>query len=164
MSALMIYQGAHPFFYLPPCLYGVVMTAVQAPPTPVLGSPGKKLSPLIRLDLFPAQVTSPDNSVYFHQEKARVIVTTDGLFIFVDSPQGPAVALKARLSSAHGNRKDGYTFTYMPPPDTATEPPTPRALATLKVVPGGGCGCGSRLRSFTPWAPMRYTNPGPNLQ
>lgn len=160
----MIYQGASSFFHLHPLPYSVVMTAVAAPPTPVQGGPQAKLSPLIRLDLFPAAITSPDNSVFFSHEKARVIVTTDGLFIFVDSPSGPAVALKARLSSAHGNRKDGYTFTYMPPPDTQTDPPTPRALATLKVTPSSGCGCGSRLRSFTPWSPMRYTNPGPNLQ
>lgn len=141
------------------------MTAVAAPPTPVQGGPqAPQLSPLVRLDLFPAKVESPDNSVFFSHDKARVIVTTDGLFIFVDSPAGPAVALKARLSSAHGDRKEGYTFTYMPPPDTHTEPPTPRSMATIKVTPSGGCGCGSRLRSFTPWTPMRYTNPGPNLQ
>jgi hypothetical protein len=142
------------------------MTATMTPPTPAshVAHKSTQVSPLIRLDLFPAQVSSPDNSVYFTHDKARVIVTTDALFIFTDSPAGPAVALKARLSSAHGDRKDGYTLTYFPPPDTSTEPPTPRALATLKVTPSGGCGCGSKLRAFTPFTPMRYTNPGPNLQ
>jgi hypothetical protein len=139
------------------------MTPVQTAPTPVEGGSQKaQLSPLIRLDLFPAVVRSPDNSVLIAEEKARVIVTTDAVFVFKDSPQGPAVALKARLSSARGDRKAGYTLTFMPPHDPESD--APRALATVKVTPSGNCGCGSRLRSFTPFTPMRYTNPGPNLQ
>ena len=97
-------------------------------------------------------------------DKARVIVTTDALFVFIDSPAGPAVALRARLDSAHGDRTNGYIFTFTPPPDTSGDEPVARAQATVKVVPSQGCGCGSRLRSFTPFTPMRYTNPGPNLQ
>lgn len=142
--------------------------APPAPPTPVPADTRKQakaqLAPLIRLDLFPANVTSPDRSVMINHDKARVVVTTDALFVFIDSPQGPAIALKARLDSANGDRTNGYSFTFTPPPDTSTEPPTPRARATVKVTPAGGCGCGSRLRSFTPFTPMRYTNPGPNLR
>jgi len=141
------------------------MTAtLEAPPTPVSPQPTAQLTPLIRLDLFPAEISSPNGTVLINHEKARVIVTTDALFVFVDSPQGPAVALKARLDSAHGNRTDGYTFTFTPPPDTTSEDPAPRTQATVRVVPSQGCGCGSRLRSFTPFTPMRYTNPGPSLR
>lgn len=140
------------------------MTATLSPPTPSSAQPTKQLAPLIRLDLFPAVVTSPDHSVVINHDKARVVVTTDAVFVFIDSPQGPAVALKARLESAQGDRTNGYTFTFYPPADTNTDPPTPRAKATIKVTPSGNCGCGSRLRSFTPFTPMRYTNPGPNLR
>lgn len=142
------------------------MTTAIAPPTPLpldTRQP-QQLAPLIRLDLFPAAVTSPDNSVLVNHEKARVIITTDALFVFIDSPQGPAVALKARLDSAQGDRTNGYILKFTPPPDTSTNPPTPRGTATIRVAPAGGCGCGSRLRSFTPFTPMRYTNPGPNLR
>jgi hypothetical protein len=142
------------------------MTLVTAPPTPTVADLRKntQLAPLIRLDLFPAAVSSPNRSILINHDKARVVVTTDALFVFIDSPQGPAVALKARLDTAHGDRTNGYTFTFTPPADKSTDPPTPRSLATVKVTPSGGCGCGSRLRSFTPFTPMRYTNPGPNLR
>lgn len=143
------------------------MTMVTAPPptpVPVDSRQPRTLAPLIRLDLFPAAISSPNGSISFRHDKARVIVTTDALFIFVDSPQGPAVALRARLDAANGNRNDGYTFTFTPPPDTSGDTPVARSQATLRVTPSGGCGCGSRLRSFTPFTPMRYTNPGPNLQ
>lgn len=151
---------------IPPTPYSVVMTATMTPPTPegMTAHRTARLAPLIRLDLFPAIVKSPDNSVFFTHDKARVIVTTDALYIFTDSPNGPAVALKARLSSAHGDRRTGYTLTYLPPADETTTPPTPRSLVTLTVTPSDGCGCGSKLRAFTPFTPMRYTNPGPNLQ
>lgn len=142
------------------------MTLVTAPPTPVPVDSRRpqQLAPLIRLDLFPSAISSPDNSVLFRHDKARVVVTTDALYVFVDSPQGPAVAFKARLDSAQGDRVNGYTFTFTPPPDDSTDPPTPRGRATLVAKAAGGCGCGSRLRSFTPFTPMRYTNPGPNLR
>lgn len=142
------------------------MTTATAPPTPlpIDRRQSQQLAPLIRLDLFPAAVTSPDGSVLVQHDKARVIITTDALFVFIDSPQGPAVALKARLDSAQGDRVNGYIMTFTPPPDTSTNPPTQRGKATILVKPAGGCGCGSRLRSFTPFTPMRYTNPGPNLR
>lgn len=142
------------------------MTMAPTAPTPVPVDRRKpaQLAPLIRLDLFPATVSSPDNSVLIQHDKARVVITTDAVFVFIDSPQGPAVALKARLDSAHGDRTHGYILTFTPPPDTSGETPVARNQATIKVTPSGGCGCGSRLRSFTPFTPMRYTNPGPNLR
>lgn len=118
---------------------------IASPPTPV--HPPRSSAPQIRADLFPARVTSPDGSVIFTHDNARVIITEDSLFIFVDSPGGPALAVNARLDEITGDRKTGYTARYASPGGNP---------AVLQFSPSGGCGCGSRLRSFTPWTPMRY--------
>jgi hypothetical protein len=99
-------------------------------------------NPVIRVDLFPAEV-------YFAEEdvpplrKVRVIVTQDEFYIFADSPRGPEATHHGRLDTFEGNQKTGYSATL------ADE-------TSLTFRRAGGCGCGSRLRGFRPFDPMRH--------
>lgn len=135
----------------------------QTPPGP---------SPLIKRDLFPAAVSlaptrqltaqdppnlhglPPDPAAPTHA-KSRTILTTDSVFIFIDTPGGPDLLFTARLDAVDGDYSTGYDLTYTSAhPDT---PQTPAYRTTLQVRPTGGCGCGSRLNSLRPWSQMRYT-------
>lgn len=85
----------------------------------------------IQLDLFPCMVEGPLGPV---SGEARVIVTDDYFYVFVDAPRGPEVIAKAPLTSpVGGSLTAGYS------------------ICGYKVVKKTSCGCGSRLRSFYPF-------------
>lgn len=99
---------------------------------------------MIIADLFPAHTTSPDHP------KARVIITTDDLYIFVDSPQGPASLLRAPIdhTRTRGNRTTGY--------DVYLTTRTPQA-PPVTIRPTTQCGCGSQLPRFRPFPNTPHT-------
>lgn len=97
--------------------------------------------PIIRVDLFPASAVVKTSDGEVSYPNARVIVTQDQAFVFTDSPTGPKQAWVGRLDEFDGRNTIGYTAT----------------LADESVISfrrSGGCGCGSRLRGFRPFAIM----------
>jgi len=90
----------------------------------------------VRLDLFPASATLDSGKIYV---PSRVIVTDDSLYVYMDAPGGPAEVYSARMDDFSGRRTTGYTVV--------TDEGVSVALARA-----GGCGCGSRLRGFRPFA------------
>jgi hypothetical protein len=114
-------------------------------------------SPLIRLDLFPANLALDGAPLVAN---GRIIVTLDAVYAFQDTPTGPNIhpAFPRRIDTADGNHQEGYTFTFTTFTtftDTPDTPDTP-TRHTLRATPSQGCGCGSRLRSLLPWSQMRY--------
>lgn len=85
----------------------------------------------VLLDLFPCTVEGPLGPV---SGEARVIVTDNHFYVFVDAPRGPEIVVKAPLKSPiDGSLTTGYT------------------ISGYKVVKKASCGCGSRLRSIYPF-------------
>lgn len=111
----------------------------------------------VRADVFPAvlTVTSPDGAETRTLEKVRVVVSADSVYVFQDSSTGPQVIFAERMAR------------YTPPPpkksqtirSLASTPPEQRGATaltdsgkTLSFHRSQNCGCGSRLRSFDPFA------------
>jgi hypothetical protein len=119
--------------------------------------------PRLRADVFPAVVvvapagsSTPATSLsrlpedHRKVEKVRIVVTLEEVLIFQDSSKGPELIFSEPL------------LDYTPPPkrpSTIRTMHTPRE-ATLQTESGKtlafhrstGCGCGSRLKSFNPFA------------
>lgn len=92
-----------------------------------------------RLDLAPAVVTfTPSDGESQVYEKLRVIVTADRIYIFRDDRPSPTLWYEGRIESFDGRNTTGYQVV----------------TASGDVVHfrrGGGCLCGSQLRSFQPF-------------
>lgn len=92
-----------------------------------------------RLDLAPATVTltvaGGDRQVL---EKLRVIVTADKVYLFRDARPAPTLWYEARIESFDGRNTTGYQLV------TANGD-------VLQLKRGGGCLCGSQLKSFHPF-------------
>lgn len=127
-------------------------------------------SPALRDDLFPAQVYVPHpdtdlltldpppptatNWVPTGAEllfrPARVLFSATHLWIFEDSPDGPRLHTHAALDDIQGTRRQGFRVVLAP---SASNPePSPAQMIITRYA---HCGCGSRLRSFRPFAHMR---------
>lgn len=92
----------------------------------------------IRLDLFPAEIsTLVDDEYILIDNQSRVIVTNDSFYVFVEGEEGPMIATEQYLSDFTGKNVTGYTVT--------TEE------STYFIKRAGHCGCGSRLRGFFPF-------------
>lgn len=110
------------------------------------------MAPRIRTDVFPAtvQVTTPADGVLPQVfEKARVILTTDTVLVYQDSPTGPALVYSERLASYDPgvpvHRRTRGTPARMPSATTDSG-------SEVTFTRSGGCGCGSRLKSFDPFS------------
>lgn len=92
----------------------------------------------IKIDLFPAMITSPSNKVPggFSNE-FKIIVTDNYFYVFGDLGTGPGPLIQQPLVSFDGSNKVGYTVV--------TE------QDTFTFQRSTGCGCGSRLRGFNPF-------------
>jgi hypothetical protein len=99
----------------------------------------------IRLDLFPANVSRPPGSDFdkLPTDRARVIITDRDFYVFMDSSSGPECVLSGVLFDATGDNRTGYTVTLED--DTV-----------YSVSRSTNCGCGSRLRGFTPFPGVPY--------
>lgn len=93
------------------------------------------MASFVRLDLFPASVVV-DGTRY---EPCRAIVTDDSVNVYMDSAGGPALVYTKRIDDFSGRRTIGYTVLGADGEQIAVD----RA---------SGCGCGSRLRGFHPFA------------
>lgn len=92
------------------------------------------MAAFIRLDLFPAEALVAGERF----TPARVIVTDDTLYVYMDGQGGPRVAYETRLEDFTGRRTIGYTVTAADGQEVA-------------INRASGCGCGSRLRGFHPF-------------
>lgn len=100
----------------------------------------------VRVDVFPAHVALSTGEVF---DRVRIIVTLDTVFVFKDSSAGPVVAFSERLAS--------YDPGNPPHRRTRSNPVRPALVTTdsdtvITFNRTGGCGCGSRLKSFNPFA------------
>lgn len=91
-----------------------------------------------RLDLVPAAATITREGVSESWPLTRVIVTADRIYIFRDGRPQPTLDYEARIESFEGRNTIGWTVV------TATG-------ETVMFRRGGGCACGSLLRSFRPF-------------
>ena len=96
-------------------------------------------SPIITRDLVPAEVTLPDSTLL---SPARAVLTKERLYVWVDGPSGVTLAFEAPYDPIDTNLVS-----------------QPWVIATsdgpVHVNRGRGCGCGSPLKTFAPFTPMR---------
>ena len=94
----------------------------------------------IRLDLFPANVSVVDDGQTRPPgtDRARVVLTNRDLYVFLDSPEGPACTVSGAIEDAYGDNRNGYTVQL----DDGS---------TFFITRSNNCGCGSRLRGFRPF-------------
>lgn len=89
----------------------------------------------VRTDVYPASVqfSFTDNPY----PKARAILTADTVLILIDATGGPAVLYEGRLEDVRVvDRKHVVATT---------------ADGDVTISRGGGCGCGSTLKSYRPF-------------
>jgi hypothetical protein len=125
-------------------------------------------SPPLRDDLFPSKVHVVDGAhddypaplagatnyipkgATLLYQPARVLISAEHVWIFVDSADGPALLFQAAMDDVQGDRRQGYRITTTP----SASNPDPEHVS-LVVTRYANCGCGSRLRSFRPFRDMR---------
>jgi hypothetical protein len=122
-------------------------------------------SPRLRDDLFPAQVHAlpgpfvpPPGSnsllppgVRLLYRPARVLLSATHAWVFTDGEDAhPHLVVFAALDDVQGNRRTGYSLTLTP----SAANPTPDH-DNLLITRYANCGCGSRLRSFSPFKIMK---------
>jgi hypothetical protein len=90
----------------------------------------------VRADVFPAEVTF--SFMGKRQSKARAILTADSVLVLTDGTTGPVVLYENRLEDVQFTSRTSVTAT--------------TADGEVTITRGGGCGCGSRLRSYRPFA------------
>ena len=94
---------------------------------------------MVRLDLAPATVTyTPSDGESELVENCRVIVTADRIYVFRDTRPAPTLWLDHRIESIDGRNTIGYQVI------TA-------GGDIVYFKRGGGCACGSQIRSFRPF-------------
>lgn len=105
----------------------------------------------IRSDVFPANVTisKPNTSETQRYDKARIVFTMDAVYVFQDAPTGPELVYTERLASFDPGvplhrRKRG-----LPPRQASAITDSGAEVSFMRT---GGCGCGSRLKSFSPFS------------
>lgn len=96
----------------------------------------------IRLDLFPANVTRVGTAGPY-TNRARVIITDQDFYVFLDAPGGPVCDVSGVLYDASGTNRTGYSVSL----DDGTE---------YSVSRSTNCGCGSLLRGFRPFPGVPY--------
>lgn len=90
----------------------------------------------VRLDLFPCIVTGPETTL---GPESRVILTDNHLYVIVDAPKGPELALKEPFEGPlEGNLHNGYQ------------------IGPYSITKQVSCGCGSRLRGIFPFLGVPY--------
>lgn len=94
----------------------------------------------VALDMFPALANLPTGG---RHEPSRVVIANDRVQVWIVRRDGggttePEVAFESDALSVEGNRIAGYNILT---PD-----------GNILAVRAGGCGCGSKLKTFDPFA------------
>jgi len=103
-------------------------------------------APIVVADRFPATVTTPDGQVW---RGARVVLTYDELFVWRADGAEPTPRGEPVLVARHGWRVLDSDVQRNRIWKIATE------AGEFVAAKGGGCGCGSPLKTFVPWRPYR---------
>lgn len=101
--------------------------------------------PVVVKDTHPATVTLPDGTEH---RRARAVLTRERLYVYVEQSRVPTLA----WSAPYG--RDGLVL----PPAGASKGKAWRVPVDgglVLVQPAGGCGCGSVLKLWAPFTPMR---------
>jgi len=94
---------------------------------------------VVRIDLAPATVTyTPSDGESQVVGNTRVIVTADRIYVFSDTRPIPTSWIDQRIESIEGRNTIGYQVM------TASGD-------IVHFKRGGGCACGSQIRSFRPF-------------
>jgi hypothetical protein len=88
----------------------------------------------VRADVYPANVTFTFGVNPY--PRSRAIVTADTVLVLVEGGSGAAVLYEGRLENYTGDRTQLVATT---------------ADGEVTITRQGGCGCGSRLRSYRPF-------------
>jgi hypothetical protein len=90
----------------------------------------------VRADVFPAAVTF--SFAENNYSRARAILTAEEVLVLVDggTGSGPAVLYQQRLEDVQTSRQQVVATT---------------VDGDVTITRAGGCGCGSRLRSYQPF-------------
>ena len=96
----------------------------------------------IRLDLFPCNVTLTDETKPY-TDRARVIITNADFYVFVDGTPEIACDYSGAVFDATGDAREGFRVTL-----------EDESVFTLRR--SGNCGCGSRLRGWSPFPGTPY--------
>jgi hypothetical protein len=123
-----------------------------------------------RVDLFPAIIFlaepgSFDSSAAFSftgpkpqrtrkVDRARVAIFNEALYIVVDSPEGPKIIFRERIT-------DYTTGTTGPASNPRTHHATTESGKLAVFGKDLNCGCGSRLRSWSPFGATAYSTSDP---
>lgn len=111
------------------------------------------MSVTVKADVFPAvlQITGSDDESRT-VDKVRVIITEgtpDKVLVFQDASTGPSLIYSAEVTG-YTPPKTAMRLREMHQPEFTTHAIT-TPTTTLTVTKSGGCGCGSRLKSFNPF-------------
>lgn len=110
-----------------------------------------EVEPIVVRDVHPAAVTLTGEFGEGGQAqwaKARVLLTQERLYVYVEESRVPTLAYSAPF------QRDGLVL----PPAGASQGKAwrvPTDEGMVIVQPSGGCGCGSVLKLFAPFQPMR---------
>jgi hypothetical protein len=102
-------------------------------------------APVVVRDVHPATVTLPYGTEH---RRARAVLTRERLYVYVEENRAPTLAWSAPYT------RDGLVL----PPAGASAGKAwrvPVDEGTVLVQPAGGCGCGSVLKLWQPFRPMR---------
>jgi hypothetical protein len=88
----------------------------------------------VRTDVYPATVAFSFGT--HNYSKARAIVTADSILVLVEAGTAPGVLYEGRLENLTFNGQTAVATT---------------EDGDVTISRAGGCGCGSRLRSYRPF-------------
>lgn len=97
----------------------------------------------IKLDLFPARVTSMGEEPTLLHKDCRIIITDAHFYVFKESETGFVVAESGPITDFEGSNAVGWTIT------------TPENREFI-IFRDANCGCGSRLRGIHPFPGVPY--------
>jgi hypothetical protein len=87
-------------------------------------------------DLFPCLIRDPDNPATVLRGKAKVVFTPTDVFVFIDTPLHPGIALLYHGEVTHLSGGRGLPTGYY----------VETVDGSFRVTPDAGCGCGTRLK------------------
>lgn len=107
---------------------------LNSPPVPHERAAG---TAAMRADVYPASVVFSFDTNPF--PRSRAVVTADRVIVLVEAGRGIGVLYDERLEDVSGDRNMVVATT---------------ADGQVTITKQGGCGCGSRLRSYRPFGRM----------
>lgn len=93
------------------------------------------MTKFVRVMVFPARVAFSDGTVH---TDVKAVVTDDEMYLYGSNMHGVTIIYRGDLIDAERTERAGYNITL-------------EGGITASIMRDGGCGCGSRLRSYNPF-------------